>query len=332
MAQVVAGMASSHAYTFLDPTVWDKRRQKTRQNYASRYGVEPPEQPQVQQETLEETVLRFENIRQTLNMLKERLHALKPDLLVMIGDDQDENFDERNLPQFAVYVGGDFDAVDRHAPDKRYHFRSDSAVGAAILEQSIDAGFDLASTKRFENDALLSHAHREPLVFLDSAGSLPVLPIFINAIHVPAPTPARCFEFGRNLRRILDAYPENKRVVLYASGGLSHFTAGYPWPHYSGEFSVGSISVDFDRKMVSCMQAGQLSKLADLTSSDLLANGDVEFRQWLVLLGALGERKPDRIVYEPFYRGVLGMAAAYWELEAATSLEAKIHVAAGGPA
>jgi aromatic ring-opening dioxygenase LigB subunit len=323
MAQIVAGMASSHAYTFLDPTVWDKRRKKTRQNYADKYGVEPPEQPQVQHETLDANLKRFQTIRQTLDLFKERLHALQPDLLIVIGDDQDENFGEDNFPQFAIYVGDDFDAMDRFNPERRFHFRSDPKLGWSILEQAVEAGFDVASTKKFAANTLLAHAHREPLVFLGCEDAVPVLPIFVNAIHVPAPSPGRCFALGQALRQILEALPGNQRVMLYASGGLSHFTAGYPWAHYSGPYSVGSISETFDQRLVQMMRDGQAEQLAQLTSADLLANGDVEFRQWMVLLGVLGTRRPERLVYEPFYRGVLGMAAAYWELEAITPARAK---------
>ena len=47
MGKLIAAMASSHAYTFLEPKFWDKRREHTRANYKRRFGVEPPDQPQV---------------------------------------------------------------------------------------------------------------------------------------------------------------------------------------------------------------------------------------------------------------------------------------------
>ncbi len=36
MGQLVAAMASSHAYTFLEPNIWDKPRDHTRANYKRR--------------------------------------------------------------------------------------------------------------------------------------------------------------------------------------------------------------------------------------------------------------------------------------------------------
>jgi len=64
------------------------------------------------------------------------------------------------------------------------------------------------------------------------------------------------------------------------------------------------------------IRSGRASALRELSSQDLLANGGIEMRQWFVMLGALGNRAPDQLVYEPFYRGVMGMAVGYWNLEA----------------
>ncbi len=61
------------------------------------------------------------------------------------------------------------------------------------------------------------------------------------------------------------------------------------------------------------------SRLASLTSQDLLDNGEIELRSWIVLLGALGDRPASELVYEPFYRANMAMGVAYWELEASQS-------------
>ena len=63
MGRIVGGLASSHAYTFLEPTEWETRRQFTRSNYARRYGVEPAERPEVVGETFDANEHRFGRIR-----------------------------------------------------------------------------------------------------------------------------------------------------------------------------------------------------------------------------------------------------------------------------
>ena len=313
MAKLIAAMASSHAYTFLEPKVWDKRREHTRANYKRRFGVEPPDQPEVAEETLEANEARYQNIRNGLNFLRNKLNALRPDILLMIGDDQNENYLENNLPQFAIYLGKELIAAERDGRTGAT-YRCDADAAWTILEQSVESGIDLAYSKEFPNDHLISHAHREPLEYLQVNGELSLVAIFINAIHVPAPTPARCYQLGATLKKVIGALPADKRVIVYASGGLSHFSAGYPWGHYQGPCTLGSICQDFDRKILAWMRNGQGRELANLTNKDLLQNGEIELRQWITLMGMIGERKPELLVYEPFYRGLLGMAVGYWDL------------------
>src|SRR3954469_15639363 len=104
MSKVVAGLASSHALALVQPDDWEQRRQMTRANYQRRYGVEPDERPEIQGETLEANRERHKRLHGALTHLRERLHELRPDALVLIGDDQDENFRPDNLPQFAIYT------------------------------------------------------------------------------------------------------------------------------------------------------------------------------------------------------------------------------------
>jgi aromatic ring-opening dioxygenase LigB subunit len=136
--------------------------------------------------------------------------------------------------------------------------------------------------------------------------------IFLNAIHHPAITPRRCFALGTLLRQVIVERPAAERAMICASGGLSHFTAGYPWTHYRGPFSYGAISQDFDRRVLAHIANGEGSALADFSSDDLMANGDIELRAWIALLGAVGPVPARFAVYEPFYRALMGMAVASW--------------------
>jgi aromatic ring-opening dioxygenase catalytic subunit (LigB family) len=195
-------------------------------------------------------------------------------------------------------------------------YRCHAELAQALLAGCVRQGFDLAYSCRFPNGELISHAHGPPLRVLTPEADVPIVPLFVNAIHVPAPEPARCYALGQALRRAIDARPAGERVALYASGGLSHFTAGYPWKAYTGPNTHGAICVDFDHRIVEQMRQGRGSELAKLTSEDLLATGDIELRSWIILLGALGD-VPAEVVYEPFYRAIMGMAVGYWDLERA---------------
>jgi aromatic ring-opening dioxygenase LigB subunit len=310
MSVTVAGMASSHAYTFSDPADWEMRRKRTRARYKSKYGSEPAEVESIASETLEANTERFTRITDGLKRLKAEFEAFRPDVLVLLGDDQDEHYRE-DIPQFAIYTGDEFVSVDRDSGSGvRETYRNDPALAEHVYAACVDAGFDLVGSKTFSSGELISHAHAQIISYLDP--QVPVVPIFVNAIHVPAPSPARCLAFGRALRDALGSFPGNLRVAVYASGGLSHFSAGFPYPAYKGPYGLGAIAKDFDHKIFAWMNDGQNAKLGQLTSDALLDNGEVELRQWIMLMGVLGDRKPGWLVYEAFFRAIMGMGVGFW--------------------
>lgn len=314
MGKIVAGMASSHAFTLLDPDKWDEYRERNRAGYKRRYGAEPPVHPKIAEETLDENRLRYERVRSGLDYLRKQLDEKKPDALILIGDDQNENFKDDNLPQIAIYTGEQFVATERgESGGTRY--RNHAALAQNLLEGLVEREFDVSFAKSFANSALLSHAHAPVLKTVAPEAGVPVVLLFVNAIHMPALSPGRCYRLGAAIRDTIEKRSGIERVALYASGGLSHFTGGYPWRHYHGPHTYGSISEEFDRDALDLMARGEGEKLAALSARDLLDHGDIEMRSWIVLLGAIG-RTPARILaYEPFYRAIMGMAVAYWELE-----------------
>jgi hypothetical protein len=317
MAEIVAGMAASHAFALVNPTEWDQQRAHNRTLYQKWYGVEPPEQPQVADETIEEVQSRYGRVRAALDRLQAAVATKRPDALLVIGDDQRENFTEENLPQFAIYTGERVKTAGRWADGRMYPCHAELAE--ALLESCVEQGIDLAFSRRFPDEELKSHAHTPLLNLLALPTNVPVVPIFVNALHHPAPEPARCYAFGQAIGRALEARPPGERVVVYASGGLSHFTAGYPWKHYRGPHGYGAISEGFDHTLLEWMRHGEGSRCAGLTSRDLLDHGDIEFRSWIIMLGAIGATPATELTYEPFYRGIMGMGVGYWDLECPSS-------------
>jgi hypothetical protein len=314
MAKIVAGMASSHAFALEDPARWDEGRQRNRQVYARRYGAEPPEQPQVAEESDADCQKRYARIREGFAFLQRKLEVTRPDALIFIGDDQNENFTESNIPQIAIYIGDHFLARPRGSNAEAVRYAAAPDLAEAIFRQSVESDIDMASVRRLPDDVLLAHAFGPVLRKVDPEARIPVVPIFVNAIHVPAPSPARCFAYGQAIRRAIESYTAAERVAVYASGGLSHFTGGYPWGNYSGPFTYGSISEDYDRWLLSKMAAGENSDFATIPSQDIIGNGEIEFRSWIAMFGAIGDARPELLTYEPFYRGLMGQAVASWDL------------------
>ena len=113
----------------------------------------------------------------------------------------------------------------------------------------MEEGFDVAWANEFADGKLLSHAHTEPILYLMRDSGLPVVPLFVNAVH---PTVAVACALLRvrpgAAPRDREATWPSKRIVLCASGGLSHFSPSHPWAHHVGTRYVGDISVEFDRQ------------------------------------------------------------------------------------
>ena len=85
MGKIVAGLASSHAYTLLDPSEWDKRREKNRSMFRNRYGVEAQAHPKIVTETAQDRATRYQRVREGLGFLSAKLKEKKPDFFKKSG-------------------------------------------------------------------------------------------------------------------------------------------------------------------------------------------------------------------------------------------------------
>lgn len=315
MGKIVLALASSHAFTLVEPDKWDEFREKNREYYAQIYGEKPPSLPQLESEDASNNEVRYSRIRNGLLEMRRALEASKADVLLVIGDDQNENYTVEGIPQFGIYTGEQVNVFDRGRKEEK-SYQCDQLTAQRLLEGLLEKDFDVSFSERFANNQLRSHAHSEPLnrVLVPNT-DIPIIPIFVNGIHWPAPSPARCYAFGKALSSVIRGLPEGKRVAIYASGGLSHFSAGYPYAHYDGPLGYGHICEEFDRKILALMSEGLGHKLSELSNSDLIENGELELRTWIILLGAVHSAKADVLAYEPFYRAIMGMSVAKWNEE-----------------
>jgi len=107
------------------------------------------------------------------------------------------------------------------APELARHF----------IEVLIDAGIDVATAAETAAPGKhgFGHAIMFPIARLMKTRKYPVVPVLLNTYYPPnQPTPRRCLEIGRALRRAVESYPSSIRVAIMASGGLSHMvTSGW---------------------------------------------------------------------------------------------------------
>jgi len=309
MASIIAGAASSHAFALAEPEDWDKGRKANRAGYARRWGQEPPEHPNVSKETVETNRERYQRIRGGLQRVRQAIDTLTPDVVVLFGDDQHELFTDV-VPQLAIYTGDHLKFRQRGGQEAVIEARCPSELARHVLTVCVDAGFDVTEIKRLPEDDMYSHSLAQIVHYYELG--MPILPVWVNGIVPPSPSPARCHAFGEMVRTGLESFPGKERVLVYGSGGLSHFTAGYPYGAMEVREGYGSIHEDFDREIVDAVRHGRAADLTKLSSKDFLNHGEIETRQWAIVMGLLGDAPADFVEYEPFYRAIMGMGVAYW--------------------
>lgn len=210
------------------------------------------------------------------------LDEVKPDVAVVIYNDHGLNFFLDNLPTFAIGAAPEYRNADEGwglptlppypgIPSLSWH----------LIEGAVADEFDVATCQEMRVD----HAFTVPQALLWPGGRRPVktVPVAINTVQHPLPTPARCYKLGQSLGRGIASYPEDLRVVLLATGGLSH--------QLDGE-RAGFINKDFD---LMCLDkiVNDPEALTRLTIHDLVrlaGTQGVELIMWLVMRGALSTR------------------------------------------
>ena len=311
MGEILAGLATSHAFAFVDPDDWDRQREANRQGFHRRYAFYPPIHPAIAAEADAYVRERYARVESALCRLGALVETLNPTALVIVGDDQNENFVEDCLPQLAIFVTDEVEFQLRQErgdePNARVPYHRELAE--AILAAAVEQDFDLAVSRQLRHPHGLGHAFGPPLRYLNPGLRIPIVCISVNAVHSPAPSPRRCLAFGRLLRQAIAATSE--RVVLYGSGGLSHFTAGFPYAAL-GRYCYGEIDAEFDARLLQALERGDLPYLESLSSRDLLEHGDIEFRSWLVVQGALEGQTAQTLAYEPLHRAIMGIGCALW--------------------
>jgi 2,3-dihydroxyphenylpropionate 1,2-dioxygenase len=243
-----------------------------------------------------------QRVQTALGEVGKRLAALKPDVWIVIANDHANQFLLHCTPPFCFHLGSEVKGsfVGR---DFRYGVASDQAMQLMLHLQR--EGFDPA----FTNAAQIDYAFGIPMTFLGV--DAPVVPIYVNSYIPPQPSMLRCYAFGEALARGLQA--ANIRAVLIASGGMSHFP---------GTEQYASPALDWDKRALEPLRAGNLRSLLSYDEKELDDTGNIELRCWAVAAGALGERKPDIVQLDPswhhnyaslgWFGGVPGARAAHY--------------------
>jgi protocatechuate 4,5-dioxygenase beta chain len=214
--------------------------------------------------------------------VRQWLEHTRPDTAVIVYNDHGLNFFLDNLPTFAVGAAREYTNADEGwGLPTLPPYPGDPELSWHVIESLVADEFDVATCQEMRVD----HAFTVPQALLWPGGRRPVktVPVAVNTVQHPLPTPARCYKLGRALGRAIASYPKDSRVVIIATGGLSH--------QLDGE-RAGFINKDFDlmclEKIVGDPEALTRYSIRELVR--LAGTQGVEVIMWLVMRGAMAAR------------------------------------------
>lgn len=278
-----------------------------------------------------------------LEQIRMHLANSRPNVLVIFGTDHYQSFHLDNMPAFCIAIGQATETFgDAGVPLARYGMHE--VFSRFLASFVLEAGIDVATSRRLK----LDHAFASPLHFVLPKADVPVVPIVINTIAPPLAPAQRSYLLGRAVGAAITSYPQDLRVAVLGTGGLSHWVP-IPHPDQPGDeqdaeileqmiaghddpsrltrlllpriarlsdANEARIAEDFDREVIEMLAEGRASELA-LRSTQWIddhgGGGGQEIRNWLAVAGATGDGHATLLAYEPVVPWLTGIAMMEWD-------------------
>ncbi len=327
MARVVLGFASSHGPTIATvPEDWDRiverDKRDPRYNFDELLQSAPPSL--ADEITPEKKRARWQACQDAIGKLAQILDQAQPDVVVVVSNPHGILPDD-TIPVLGVFRGATMsDRPAERAPATRdeqtsrfagpppvqtsrpqrppQQFSGYPPLAEHLIADLIDEGFDVASSTELRPEHGLDEAFRTLYDHYEPTGAIPMVPLILSRYLPSQATPRRCHALGGALRRAIESWDSDKRVVLMASGGLSHQILDEELDHIVVDALVEQ---DFDT--------------LDSLSRDRLnrAPGTPEILNWITVAGAMEPLGMTLVDYVPCYRSLAGtghgVTFGYWK-------------------
>lgn len=208
----------------------------------------------------------------------------QPDVVVLVYNDHASAFSLELIPTFAIGCAESFAPADEGwgprpvpvvegCPELAWH----------IAQSTILDEFDMTIVNRMEVD----HGLTVPLslMFGQPAASnfhwpCKVIPLAVNVVQYPPPTGNRCWNLGRAIRKAVESFEPDLKVMIWGTGGMSHQLQG---PR------AGLINRAFDTAFLDGLtrDPAALARIPHLDYVREAGSEGIELVMWLIMRGAL---------------------------------------------
>ncbi len=248
--------------------------------------------------------------------IRDWIDEKKPDVLFVTYNDHITSFFFDHYSAFALGVDSSYRVADegggaRALPPVRGHAALARHIGASLMAEEFDMSF-------FQGKPL-DHGCFSPLSMLmphETEWPVPIVPLQIGVLQFPIPSARRLYKLGQALRRAVESYPEDLKVAIVATGGMSHQVHGE---------RAGFNNMDWDLEFLDRIENNPES-LLDLTHAQYAERGGMEGAEvimWLVMRGAMS-KKIRKIHQTQYLPSMTTIATAIYEDEGAAPAASEI--------
>lgn len=214
---------------------------------------------------------------------KKWADAEPPDVVILVYNDHASAFDLSVIPTFALGTAASFQPCDEgYGPRPVPVVEGHPELAAHLAQSLILDEFDLTLINELDVD----HGLTVPMSLVygqPEAWPTKVIPLAVNVVQYPAPTGRRCYNLGKAIRRAVESYPDDLKVQVWGTGGMSHQIQGA---------RAGLINQPWDNRFLDLIvddpeAAASIEHLEYLRET---GSEGIEMVMWLIMRGALGDR------------------------------------------
>lgn len=237
---------------------------------------------------------------------REWMRNEAPDVVIIVYNDHASAFSLELIPTFAIGVAERFQPADEgYGPRKVPVVEGHPELAWHLAESLILDEFDMT----IANEMPVDHGLTVPLSIACGEPDIwpcKVIPLCVNVIQYPSPTGNRCYQLGKAIRKAVEAFPEDLKVAIFGTGGMSH--------QLQGE-RAGLVNADFDIAFLDDLtqNVDRLVRIPHVEYLREAGSEGAELVMWMIMRGALDDDA--REVYRHFHVPASNTAAGLIILE-----------------